>query len=162
MGRDHRGHQLAVALAAALCLALLIAATVIELGPTGDASSGAGVSDASTQGGEKFSASVSGGEDLLDSAFDLVGLDNEGPSRSWEAASLEEGASRLLDEYAQDNACVLAQSGYLDLQGRVWGCVVTGQGWADICVVKQGGSGETAQVLCWRIDQDSAAQGLGE
>ena len=162
MGRDHRGHQLAVALAAALCLALLVAATVIELGPVGDASPRAGVNDASAQGGEKFSASGSGGEDLLDSAFDLVGLDNEGPSRSWEAESLEEGASQLLGEYAQDSACVLVQSGYLDLQGRVWGCVVTGQGWADICVVKQGDLDETAHVLCWRIDQNSAARGLGE
>ncbi len=143
-------------------MALLIAATVVELGSDGDASLGTGASDAPAQGGEKFSASASDDEDLLDSAFDLVGLDSEGPARSWEAVSLEEGASQLLDEYAQDGACALAQSGYLDLQGHVWGCVVTGEGWADICIVKQADSGEAAQVCCWRIDQESVAQGLGE
>ncbi len=105
---------------------------------------------------------MSGGEDLLDSAFDLAGIEGQGPARSWEAASLEEGASQLLDQYAQDESCALAQSGYLDLQGRVWGCVVVGESWADICVVKQSDLGETAQVLCWRIDQDSVASGIGE
>lgn len=164
MGRDHRGYQLAIALAAALCVALLIAATVVELRPAEDAFPGAGASDTSMQGqrGEKFLESGSDGEDLLDSAFDLVGLDNEGPARSWEAASLEEGASQLLDEYSQDSACVLAQSGYLDLQGHVWACVVTGGGWADICIVKQADSGEAAQVYCWRIDQGSVAWGLSK
>ena len=162
MGRDHRGHQLAVALAAALCLSLLTVATIIGQGSFEDSSSGAGASDASAQSGEKFSASDSDGADLLDSAFDLVGLDSETPARSWEAASLEEGASQLLGEYAQDSACVLVQSGYLDLQGRVWGCVVTGEGWADVCIVKQADTGEAAQVYCWRIDQDSVTQGLGE
>ena len=145
-------------------MALLIAATVVELGPSGDASPGAGASDTSMQGqrGEKFLESSPDGEDLLNSAFDLVGLESEGPTRSWEAASLEEGASQLLGEYSQDSACVLAQSGYLDLQGHVWGCVVTGGGWADICIVRQADSGEAAQVYCWRIDQGSVAWGLSK
>ena len=145
-------------------MALLIAATVVELGPSEDASPGAGASDTSMQGqrGEKFLESSPDGEDLLNSAFDLVGLESEGPTRSWEAASLEEGASQLLGEYSQDSACVLAQSGYLDLQGHVWGCVVTGGGWADICIVKQADSDETAQVYCWRIDQGSVAWGLSK
>ena len=145
-------------------MALLIAATVVELGPSGDASPGAGASDTSMQGqrGEKFLESSPDGEDLLNSAFDLVGLESEGPTRSWEAASLEEGASQLLDEYSQDSACVLAQSGYLDLQGHVWACVVTGGGWADICIVRQADSGEAAQVYCWRIDQGSVAWGLSK
>ena len=164
MGRDHRGYQLAIALAAALCVALLIAATVVELGPSEDASPGAGASDTLMQGqrGEKFLESSPDGEDLLNSAFDLVGLESEGPTRSWEAASLEEGASQLLGEYSQDSACALAQSGYLDLQGHVWGCVVTGGGWADICIVRQDASGEAAQVYCWRIDQGSVAWGLSK
>ena len=145
-------------------MALLIAATVVELRPAEDAFPGAGASDTSMQGqrGEKFLESSPDGEDLLNSAFDLVGLESEGPTRSWEAASLEEGASQLLGEYSQDSACVLAQSGYLDLQGHVWGCVVTGGGWADICIVRQADSGEAAQVYCWRIDQGSVAWGLSK
>ena len=145
-------------------MALLIAATVVELRPAEDAFPGAGASDTSMQGqrGEKFLESSPDGEDLLNSAFDLVGLESEGPTRSWEAASLEEGASQLLGEYSQDSACVLAQSGYLDLQGHVWGCVVTGGGWADICIVKQADSDEAAQVYCWRIDQGSVAWGLSK
>ena len=145
-------------------MALLIAATVVELRPAEDAFPGAGASDTSMQGqrGEKFLESSPDGEDLLNSAFDLVGLESEGPTRSWEAASLEEGASQLLGEYSQDSACVLAQSGYLDLQGHVWACVVTGGGWADICIVRQADSGEAAQVYCWRIDQGSVAWGLSK
>ena len=145
-------------------MALLIAATVVELGPSGGASPGAGASDTSMQGqrGEKFLESGSDGEDLLNSAFDLVGLESEGPTRSWEAVSLEEGASQLLGEYSQDSACALAQSGYLDLQGHVWGCVVTGGDWADICIVRQADSDEAAQVYCWRIDQGSVAWGLSK
>ncbi len=157
----HRGHQLVVGVAV-LCAAALIAAALAGLGPVENGSQGAGTDESSAPAGQSFSSSVSVGEDLLDSAFDLAGIDGQGPPRSWEAASLEEGASWLLDQYAQDESCALAQSGYLDLQGRVWGCVVVGESWADICVVKQGDTGEEAQVFCWRIDQDSVAREIGE
>lgn len=170
MVRDHRGHQLAVG-AGFLCAIALAVALVAWLGRGlgagaggGPAASGAASGDggASIQTGEKFSSGEEGGEGLLDSAFDLVGLEGRAAARSWEATSLEEGASQLLDQYAQQDACALARSGYLDLQGRVWGCVVTGRGWADICVVKESASDGTAQVFCWRIDQDSAARAIGE
>ncbi len=126
------------------------------------ATSGASRDGAITPLDERFSSGEDSGEGLLDSAFGLVGLEGQDAARSWEAASLEEGASQLLEEYAQQDACALAQSGYLDLQGQVWGCVVMGQGWADICVVKEGASGGAARVYCWRIDQDGVARDIGE
>lgn len=105
--------------------------------------------------------------DLVADAFDAAGLDSQNPTSSWSAASLEEGASDLLEAYSQQEGCALAQSGYLDMKGQVWGCVVVGQGWADVCMVKQASSsGEedtaSAQVYCWRIDQASLAATLGE
>lgn len=134
---------------------------------------GAGVGE--TSAGGEADADVAGepsvpgalDPDLVDDAFDAAGLDGQNPTSSWSAASLEEGASDLLEAYSQQEGCALAQSGYLDMKGQVWGCVVVGQGWADVCMVKQtssSGEGDAslAQVYCWRIDQASLAETLGE
>ncbi|WP_407416615.1 hypothetical protein, partial [Paratractidigestivibacter faecalis] len=37
-----------------------------------------------------------------------------------------EEAERVLDEYAARGDCVVARSGWLDLLGRTWGCVIQG------------------------------------
>ena len=55
-----------------------------------------------------------------------------------------EEAGRVLDEYAAGGDCVVARSGWLDLLGRTWGCVIQGEGWVDVCVVgeREGGGSE--------------------
>lgn len=55
-----------------------------------------------------------------------------------------EEAERVLDEYAARGDCVVARSGWLDLLGRTWGCVIQGEGWVDVCVVgeREGGGSE--------------------
>ncbi len=52
-----------------------------------------------------------------------------------------EEAGRVLDEYAARGDCVVARSGWLDLLGRTWGCVIQGEGWVDVCVVGERESG---------------------
>ena len=46
-------------------------------------------------------------------------------------------AQAVLGRYEADGMCLLASAGYLDLFGRVWGWVVEGPGWVDVCVVEE-------------------------
>ena len=50
-------------------------------------------------------------------------------------------ARTVLGRYEADGTCLLASAGYLDLFGRVWGCVVEGPGWVDVCVVEETAEG---------------------
>ena len=52
-----------------------------------------------------------------------------------ESGSLEQVATRLLRSYRDAGSCVLARSGFLDLTGSVWSCVIQGDGWTDVCIV---------------------------
>lgn len=72
----------------------------------------------------------------------------------------DEGAE-LLEGYADRGNCVLAQSGYLDLLERSWGCVVQGEGWVDICVVQEGPSGEGSTCSVIHMDASDVAEELG-
>lgn len=53
-------------------------------------------------------------------------------------ADLPDAASGLLEEYEREPGTLLARSGWLDLAGRVWGCVVMGPGWVDVCLLSDG------------------------
>lgn len=46
-------------------------------------------------------------------------------------------ARSLLGRYQDEGACLLVSAGYLDLLGNVWGCVVEGPGWIDLCIVEK-------------------------
>jgi hypothetical protein len=67
-------------------------------------------------------------------------------------------ATRLLVSYRSEGSCVLAHAGYLDLLGCVWGCVVRGDRWVDICVVSQRDDG--CQVDVTRLDVDEVEDEL--
>jgi len=69
--------------------------------------------------------------------------------------------TELLEGYADGGDCVLAQSGYLDLLGRSWGCVIQGEGWVDICIVQEGPSGEGSTRSVIHMDATDAAEELG-
>lgn len=73
----------------------------------------------------------------------------------------DEGAE-LLEGYADRGNCVLAQSGYLDLLERSWGCVIQGEGWVDICIVQEGPSGEGSTRSVIHMDASDVAEELGE
>lgn len=51
---------------------------------------------------------------------------------------LPDAAAALLAEYGAEPGTLLARSGWLDLVGRVWGCVVMGPGWVDVCLLSDG------------------------
>lgn len=55
-------------------------------------------------------------------------------------------AQGLVLDYRSQGNCLLRHAGYLDLLGNVWGCVVQGPKWVDVCVVSQG-NGESESVV---------------
>lgn len=71
-----------------------------------------------------------------------------------------EEADRLLGDYAGRKDCIVAQSGWLDLLGRTWGCVIQGEGWVDLCVVSEREAGGS-EVGVMRMDA-SGLSGEGE
>lgn len=83
---------------------------------------------------------------------------------SWKSGqALEEQAQRLLVDYRDEGRCVLTQAGYIDLAGRVWSCMVTGDGWVDLCVVRaneDGGSDVSVQRMeasSWEEEADASS-----
>ena len=59
---------------------------------------------------------------------------------------LEDEAARVLEERRERGDCVVARSGYLDLAGRTWGCVLQGSGWAEVVIVSEGDAGGSSVV----------------
>ena len=71
---------------------------------------------------------------------------------------VEQVAGELLQTYRDQGDCVLAQEGYLDLLGNVWGCVVFGGSWADVCLVGQQEQGESCEVQVLHLGAQELAQ----
>lgn len=76
---------------------------------------------------------------------------------------LPDAAAALLAEYGAEPGTLLARSGWLDLVGRVWGCVVMGPGWVDVCLLSDGQSDGRTRVKTLRMEvsewRDSYAGG---
>lgn len=88
-------------------------------------------------------------------------------SGGWTEARREEGdlgqvATRLLRSYRDAGGCVLARSGYLDLTGSAWGCVVQGDGWTDVCVVCATAEEGISGLRVLRLDADEMAAVLAD
>lgn len=66
--------------------------------------------------------------------------------------TVEQVATYLLTSYRDAGDCVLADAGYLDLLGLVWGCVVRGDGWVDVCVVFEGQDESSCAVRVLRLE----------
>ncbi|MDO5106796.1 MAG: hypothetical protein Q4D39_00825 [Coriobacteriaceae bacterium] len=49
---------------------------------------------------------------------------------------LEREAEDRLVSYRNEEGCTLECAGYLDLFGNAWGCVVQGDGWVEIVVIR--------------------------
>lgn len=75
---------------------------------------------------------------------------------------VDQAATALLASYRDAGSCALAQAGYLDLLGQVWGCVVRGDGWVDVCVVSQTGDAGRSEVHVTRLDVHEVARELRE
>ena len=78
-----------------------------------------------------------------------------------EGGDPEQVATRLLRSYRDAGGCVLARSGYLDLTGSVWGCVIQGDGWTDVCIVSATAEEGMSELRVLRLDADEMAGLLG-
>ena len=65
---------------------------------------------------------------------------------------MESTSCDLVRRYRDEADCLLRQAGYLDLLGRVWGCVVEGPGWVDVCVVREHAQDERCTVSVARME----------
>lgn len=84
-----------------------------------------------------------------------------GISVSVQAGELEQVATHLLTSYRDARDCVLVSSGYLDLLGLVWGCVIQGDGWVDVCTVAQDATAGSCRVSVLHMDANELALVFG-
>ena len=75
-----------------------------------------------------------------------------------ESGSLEQVATRLLRSYRDTGSCVLARSGFVDLTGSVWSCVVQGDGWTDVCIVCTTEEADVCELRVLRLEADEMAE----
>ena len=81
-------------------------------------------------------------------------------TRSWESERpLTEEAQTILVGYRQRKDRVLVRAGYVDLVGQAWSCVIQGDGWVDICVVRETDVG-SSKVSVSRIENSMWEESL--
>lgn len=68
-------------------------------------------------------------------------------SRRSSPLPLVDEAAEVLRAYRTQGSCVLAQSGFLDLFGRVWSCTVVGDGWVEVQVLTERGEGTDVELV---------------
>ena len=79
-----------------------------------------------------------------------------------ERGGVEQVATRLLCAYRDTGGCVLASSGYLDLFGSVWSCVVEGDGWVEVCLVCEQLQDDVCNVSVLHMEPNEIAQVMGD
>lgn len=77
-------------------------------------------------------------------------------------ADLSSAAATLLEEYEEQPGTLLAHSGWLDLTGRVWGCVVLGPGWVDVCLAEDDQVNEGTRVQTLRMEVSEWRDSYGD
>lgn len=76
------------------------------------------------------------------------------PERYESELEVSEEASRLLEERRDRGDCVVVRSGFLDLTGRVWGCVLQGGDWVEILIVSGSAAGGGCDVVISRMSAE--------
>ena len=72
--------------------------------------------------------------------------------------NVAQAASAELERYKSRGDCVLCRAGYLDLLGDVWGCLVQGPGWVEMCVVEEHEDGARSTVRTVRMEEEEWGQ----
>lgn len=121
MERHRRGHQFPVAAiaGACFCATLVLAAHTCAPAPPAGAPAVAA------------SASGNAAEAVPDRSAD----------REISSLPLEQEAGQRLAAYHHEGGCTLECAGYLDLYGNAWGCLVHGDGWVEILVIRDAADG---------------------
>ena len=122
--------------------------TLGETGGSGMAK-GHGVSNDPTAGDEAVAGNDAGDERMRLSTYES--------HKGMEATSRE-----LVYRYRDEADCLLRQAGYLDLLGGVWGCVVEGPGWVDVCVVREQEQDERCMVSVARMEVTAWEERYGQ
>ncbi len=153
-----------------LVLALLACAVVLALpvllGAPQASSPGAASPVSGEAAGEEATPTVLGGDGPLalpDAAEGVVevSLGVSAQASGYESElPLEEEARRCLERYRKEGDCVVSRSGYLDLLGGTWGCVMQGDGWAEVLLVGEAPDGAGSEVVVWHMDAADAADAL--
>ena len=68
--------------------------------------------------------------------------------------TIQNEAQSILEGYQQRADCVLVYSGYLDIAGNVWGCLVNGGNWSELVTVSD--QGEIRRVSTCHISTQDA------
>lgn len=156
--------------------ATLVAASVLGLAASrlallvlGDDATGAAVEDDSSSflesevGTEHADASPVSLEETLPSELsEMEQLVSDDVTTSQEALPVPEAAQDVLMEYQARGNCLLCEAGYLDLQGNVWACVVQGDGWVEVQVVRSIEDGRASELTAIHMDVASWARELNE
>jgi len=82
----------------------------------------------------------------------------DGVSVFAEEGTVEQVACHLLTSYRDAGDCALAHADYLDLLGRVWCCVVVGDGWSEVCTVWGSSDGDKCEVSVLHLDGQEVGQ----
>lgn len=53
--------------------------------------------------------------------------------------TIQDEAQSVLKSYQQRSDCVLVYSGYMDLAGNVWSCLVNGGNWSELVIISDQG-----------------------
>lgn len=143
-----------------MALAAIACAALVPIGGRG--SSERGVASKGDPGGEGGTVS-----DVAGRADELLRETGVSYRRhdSLVEGSVREAAAALLEERRAGGDCVLVRSGYLDLFGETWGCVLQGEGWVEVCVVSGDGDDTGSSVDVWRMGAEDVAYeltGLGD
>ena len=115
------------------------------------ADDGAGVGIGERDGGEEAGEGGIGPQGSTDGLRTTV-----------ERGGVEQVATRLLCTYRDTGECVLASAGYLDLLGSVWGCVVEGDGWVEVCLVCEQSQDDACTVSVLHMEPNEIAQVMGD
>ena len=67
------------------------------------------------------------------------------------ARSVADEAASVLEDRQDRGDSLVVRSGYLDMFGGAWGCVLQGSGWVEVCLVSEDGDGEGSSVVTWRM-----------
>ena len=105
--------------------------------------------------------SVSRVADDVEDALGELGVPYRREERASARGVADEAASVLEDRRARGDSLVV-RSGYLDMFGGAWGCVLQGSGWVEVCLVSEYGDGEGSSVVTWRMLASDLAGLSGE
>lgn len=67
------------------------------------------------------------------------------------ARSVADEAASVLEDRQDRGDSLVVRSGYLDMFGGAWGCVLQGSGWVEVCLVSEDGDGEGSSVVTWHM-----------